>query len=148
MYRLLKKTITAKIGERHMPKCIETTCANKSTTQVVTADGQALPLCAVHYKLWIEGGATHKQSLPAVLGGASKRYGISSGMFLAGLILILYNVFLMHNSNLFSIMSLTGLILLVLSWLVGSAMLHSAHSKIKSRTLTEFGTRRSEAGKE
>jgi hypothetical protein len=131
-----------------MPKCIETTCANKATTRVNTPDGQALPLCAIHYKLWIEGGATHKQSLPAVTGGALKRYGISSGMFLAGFALILYNVFYIHDTNLFSIMSFTGLALLALSWLVGSAMLHRAYGKIRSRTLTEFGKRRSEVGKE
>jgi hypothetical protein len=69
-------------------------------------------------------------------------------MFLAGISLILYNVFRLLNTNLFSIMSFTGLALLFLSWLVGIAVLHSAYGKVRSRTLTEFGKRGSEEGKE
>jgi hypothetical protein len=149
MYRLLKKTITAEVGERDMPKCIETACANKATMKVITADGQSLPLCATHYKLWVKTGAIAKRSPAEVAGSGTKRYGIFSAMFLAGISLILYNVFRMLDTNLFSIMSFTGLVLLFLSWLVGIAVLRGAYGKVRSRTLTEFAKRSEpEASKE
>jgi hypothetical protein len=89
--------------------------------------------------MWIEGGATVKKSFADVAGGTLKRYGLSSGLFLAGFALMMYNVFYRLDTALFSVFNFFALTMLALSWLVNTTMLHGAYAKVRSRTLTEFG---------
>jgi|YelNatPaOPRAMG01_1025707.scaffolds.fasta_scaffold14524_2 hypothetical protein len=114
-----------------MPKCIEPLCNEKGTKVVITYDNQKIYVCEKHFAAWLESGAIPKRALLKVISETLMRYGLSSVIFLSGFSLILYNVYINRNTDALSIPSFTGLVLLVLSWLVFCAALKSAYSKVK-----------------
>jgi hypothetical protein len=116
-----------------MPKCIEITCNNKGTNAVTTYDGQKIYVCNGHLSTWVENGATTRQSILKVNGRVLKRYGPTSTVFLIGFSLIIYNVYINHNTTVTSIPSFVGLLLLILSWIIFCDALKRAYSKVKGK---------------
>lgn len=111
-----------------MPKCIEAVCKNKGTKAVITYDDQTIYVCETHLPIWLESGARLKPAFSKIALQTLRRYGIFSLIFLIGFSLIIYDVYITQQT---SILSFTGLTLLLISWLIFCATLKSAYSKTK-----------------
>jgi len=114
-----------------MPKCIETSCNNKGTKILITYDDQKIYVCETHLSAWLESGAVLKPALSKTILKTLRRYGIVSSIFLTGLSLTIYDVYINHQTSITSIPSFTGLMLLLISWLIFCSTIKSAYSKIK-----------------
>jgi hypothetical protein len=114
-------------------KCIEVSCNNQGTKAVLTYDNQKIYVCENHLQFWLENGAVPKQALFKVALGIIKHYGYSSAVFLMGFSLVFYDVYMNHQTTITSIPSLTGLTLLVLSWIIFCLTLRAAYSRAREQ---------------
>jgi len=118
-----------------MPKCVEVSCNNKGTKAVLTYDNQKIYVCENHLQSWLENGALPKKTLLKVALGVIKHYGYSSAVFLTGLSMVLYDVYINHQTAITSIPSFAGLSLLILSWVIFCVTLRAAYSKAKEQKI-------------
>jgi hypothetical protein len=114
-------------------KCVEVSCNNQGTKAVLTYDNQKIYVCENHLQFWLENGAVPKQALLKVALRVITHYGYSSAVFLMGFSLVLYDVYINHQTSIVSIPSLSGLTLLFLSWLIFCLTLRTAYSRTREQ---------------
>jgi hypothetical protein len=119
-----------------MPKCVEVSCNNKGTKAVLTYDNQKIYVCENHLQFWLENGALTKKPLLKVALGVIRNYGYFSAIFLTGLSMVLFDVYINHQTAITSIPSFTGLSLLIISWIIFCAELRGAYSKARKQKIS------------